>query len=102
MKVDSRCGCLLGRASATSDRVMRLTRLYFALERAKDKPRARLVPAFSWRDASGAADFPTRDTWVVRKELNGRIVRGYGYTLENALVDFRSMHHLFMKLERKA
>ncbi len=98
MKVDSRCGCLLSRASATSDRVMRLTRLYLAIERSKDKPRAKLIKAFSLRGGEpGRVDAPSRDTWVVRKELHGRIVRGYGHSLEVALADFNSVWHFFMK-----
>lgn len=91
MKVDPACGCLNGRAA---DRRDAITKSVADCIRIASKPRARLIPAFSVRSRLGEPDWPSRDTWVVRKTLNGRIVRGYGYTLDGAIADFKSMYDL--------
>jgi hypothetical protein len=51
--------------------------------RVASKPRARLIKA---RYMCGV-----RDTWMVHKEFNGRIVRGYGYELDGAFADYLNM-----------
>jgi hypothetical protein len=79
------CPCSLARLEALRKSTREAIRI-------ASKPRARLIKAFSIRSAwRNTADYPTRDTWMVHKEFNGRIVRGYGYELDGALLDYMNM-----------
>jgi hypothetical protein len=70
--VDQNCSCPRGVQKRNSVAIMRSVRECI---RVADKPRARLIPAFSCRAAMiGQTDYPTRDTWMIHKSFNGRVV----------------------------
>lgn len=87
--VDSACGCPRGRAKRGGEEVWKVTRLMLALQRAQHKPRARLIKA---RSMGGG--IPVYDVWMIYKEFNGRIVRGYGFELDSAIADYINVLNL--------
>lgn len=37
------------------------------------------------------------DVWMIYKEFNGRIVRGYGFELDSAIADYRNILNIIKR-----
>jgi hypothetical protein len=96
--VCDKCNVSVYYCPCSRDRIEALRKSTLESIRIANKPRARLIPAFSYRGKAGEPDYPMVDTWTIHKSFKGRIVRGFGTTIEGAWRDYNSMLFLAKEL----